>query len=377
MIYLDNNATTRPSPNVVKAVLQYLDECYFNPSSSTTAFTGADAPRRQAASTMARMLNAEDANCFAFTSGATESNNWVFSATERTHKSGTIVISAIEHPSVSEPALRLAEQGFRLSVIPVDPQGRIYLESLSRQLDKDALLVSVMAANNETGVVQPVSEIGHIVRQKCPHALFHTDGSQTIGKLAVDVQSAWSHVDLISFSSHKWHGPKGIGGLYIRPGIELPPLLLGGGQERGLRSGTTNTAGLAGLAAAAKEWDLESACRVAAFRDRFEHELRVRFPAVEVHSSDSARLPNTSCFSIPDTVAEEIATALAAQGILIGVGSACSSGALHPPKTLLAMNVEHEIARAAVRVSLSTATSWGELAKVLDVLVSVVGELLI
>lgn len=361
MIYLDNNATTQPSLRVVEAMLPYLRDCYFNPSATTAAYTGADKARQCAAAAMAQLLNAEDPDCFTFTSGATEANNWVLASMQR----GVILISAIEHPSVAEPALsaRVAHK-----VIPVDRNGILNLDALRAGLDKEISLVSIMAANNETGVLQPVNAIGRLVRTLAPHAVFHVDATQVVGKLPVDLQVEWEDVDALSFSAHKFHGPKGIGGLYLRPGIELPPLLRGGAQEGGRRAGTTNTPALAGLAATAAGRDPVSASAVRELRDQFEAALFGRFPDVLIHSVNAPRLPNTSCFSLPNVVGEELATKLAAQGIIVGTGSACSSGATHPPKTLLAMGVDYNVARAALRVSCSVNNKPEDLTAFLEAL---------
>jgi cysteine desulfurase len=356
MIYLDNNATTQPTSSVVEAMLPYLRDCYFNASASTTVFTGADKPRHEAAAAMKRLLNAEEPDCFIFTSGATESNNWVFSSVGRSKRSGRVIISAIEHASVSEPASGLASQGFEVVEVPVDNQGVVRIEELSEMLTEDTLLVSIMAANNETGVLEPIPTIGRLIRNRCPAALFHTDATQAIGKIPVDLQHDWNEVDLLSFSAHKFHGPKGIGGLYIRPGIEIEPMLRGGGQERGLRSGTINTPALAGLAAAAGDVDLEAMEQVREQRDEFETRLIEAFPMTVIHSKSGLRLPNTCTFSLPGIIGEEIAQSMAAEGIIIGTGSACSAGAIHPPKTVLALGTPYDLAQGTLRISLSMQT---------------------
>jgi cysteine desulfurase len=366
MIYLDNNATTQPTTRVVEAMLPYLTECYFNASASTAAFTGADKPRGEAATAMARLLNAEEPGCFIFTSGATESNNWIFLSFSRGRKAGRVLVSAVEHASVSEPASELARSGFDVVEIPVDAQGIVRLDSMRDALSEDTVLVSIMAANNETGVLQPVAEIGRLIRECCPAAVFHTDATQAVGKIPVDLQGGWQDVDLLSFSAHKFHGPKGIGGLYIRPGFELDPLLLGGRQEHGLRSGTTNTPALAGLASAASEArDLKSQA-IRDLRDTFESRLEHELPEAVIHSRSVPRLPNTSYFSLPGMLGEELVGALARAGIIVGTGAACSAGAIHSSKTLRSMGIAHELAVGGLRVSLSRSSTLQDVAKLID-----------
>ncbi|AKC83368.1 hypothetical protein IMCC26134_12325 [Verrucomicrobia bacterium IMCC26134] len=371
MIFLDNNATTQPTVRVVEAMLPYLTDCYYNASASTAAFTGADRPRHEAASAMARLLNAEEPNCFTFTSGATESNNWVFKSVAGGRKIGRVLVSSIEHASVSEPAAELARAGFEVVEVPVDAQGVVRLDALRDALREDTVLVSIMAANNETGVLEPVEEIGRLIHDLCPTALFHTDATQAIGKIPVDLQGEWQNVDLLSFSAHKFHGPKGIGGLYIRPGLELEPLLLGGGQEGGLRAGTSNTPALAGLAVAAlsREFHDES---IRNLRDNLEIKLLEVIPGILIHSRDSERLPNTSYFSLPGTNAEELVDKLACAGFIVATGAACSSGSLKASQTLIAMDVSHELASSAIRVSISKQTTSNEIKSFLEKLFSLV-----
>jgi cysteine desulfurase len=371
VIYLDNNATTQPTIDVVDAMLSYLIECYFNASASTARLTGADKPQREAAAALAKLLNAEEPECFVFTSGATESNNWVFSSLAKGCRAGRVLVSAVEHASVAEPAAELVRMGIEVVEIPVDTQGSVRLDALREALTENTNLVSIIAANNETGVIEPIGKIGRLIRERCPTALFHTDATQAVGKITVDLQSDWQDVDFLSFSAHKFCGPKGIGGLYMRPGLSLKPMLLGGGQEHGLRSGTANTPALAGLAVAARLAILTDFDAIGELRDQFELALREVCPSVVVHSAETLRLPNTSCFSIPSVIASDIVEALASRDIVVGSGSACSAGAMHPPKTLLAMAVPYDLATAALRVSLARNTTWCELHMFIEALADV------
>jgi cysteine desulfurase len=361
MIYLDNNATTRPLDEVVGVVARVSREQYVNPSSTAGDVIGAIRPRYEAATAMARLLNAEGADRLVFTSGATESNNWVLGPIARSCAARTIIVSAIEHASVAEPARLLEKEGFCVRVAPVDSQGVIRLDALAHLLSDDVAIVSVMAANNETGALQPIDGVGRVVRSCAPAALFHTDATQAVGKMLVDLQGEFREVDLLSFSAHKFHGPRGIGGLYVRTGVAIPAMLHGGGQEASLRAGTINTPGLAGLAAAAHLVDTANFNVVRGLRDRFELALREVFASVIVHSAQTLRLPNTSCFSVPGVIASDVVEALARQNIVVGNGSACSAGAMHPPKTLLAMAVPYDLATSALRVSLAPSTNWWEL----------------
>jgi cysteine desulfurase len=356
VVYLDNNATTQPSDEVIDAMGHVAREAYINPSSTAGSMLGIGRIRIDAATEMRVLLNAEDVEGFYFTSGATESNNWVMGPIARSLPFRTVIISDVEHPSVTEAAELLTRDGFRVIKARVTRDGLLDLNNLSQLLDGDVGMVSVMAANNETGAIQPIREIGLLIRERSCRALFHTDATQAIGKTSVDLQADWDQVDLLSFSAHKFHGPKGIGGLYVRPGIPIPPFIVGGGQESGLRSGTINTPSLAGVAVAARnaQTAFASVCEI---RDLFEAELKARLPTAIIHASRAPRLPNTSCFSIPGHIASETVAALAGQGIIVGTGSACSAGAVEPPHTLLRMGVDYEVAATALRVSLSAYNS--------------------
>jgi cysteine desulfurase len=374
VIYLDNNATTQPSEEVIDAMGRAGRDAYINPSSIAGSMLGMDRIRIEAAAAMRELLNAEDIEGFYFTSGATESNNWVMGPIARSMSCRTIIISDIEHPSVTEASAALAREGFRLIKARVAGDGRLDLNNLARLLDDNVAIVSVMAANNETGVIQPIQEIGRIIRERSPGAIFHTDATQAIGKSSVDLQHDWGDVDLLSFSAHKFHGPKGVGGLYVRPGISIPPFIVGGGQEEGLRSGTTNTPALAGLTIAAKQAMTSTGNEVAGIRDAFEAALTEKLPSAIVHSYQAPRLANTSCFSIPAGNAGEVVAALAAKGIIVGTGSACSAGAAEPPHTLLRMGVNYEVAAAALRVSLSRYNSMRDVQTLLEALATYVAR---
>jgi cysteine desulfurase len=258
---------------------------------------------------------------------------------------------------------RLESYGWRLTVLPVTTTGLISPSDLALALREDTVLVSIMAASNETGVIQPISELAAIVKEGAPTALFHTDATQMVGKCPMSLSTEFENVDLLSLSAHKFHGPKGCGALFIRDSIDFPAMLLGGGQENDRRSGTTNVAGVVGLGAAATlaGENMGTTPRMQHLRDYFEDRLRERRPDVIIHGIESPRLPNTSSFSMPGHNASSLADELACQRIYVGRGSACSSGSPHPPRTLLEMGVEYTIAAAALRVSLSRYTQREEL----------------
>jgi len=359
MIYLDNNATTRPLDSVIEAMSECMRNRYANASASTAVFTGADIPRRDAANAMCALLKAEDPDCFAFTSGATESNNWVFGPVARGCSGRTVIISAIEHPSITKPAIALRHEGFTVIEIPVDPNGRISMTALAEALSGDVAIASIASANNETGVIQDIEAVGRLVRENAPATIFHVDATQSVGKVAIDLGNQFSDVDMLSFSAHKFHGPKGIGGLYVRPGIVVPPFIVGGGQEDGRRSGTANSPALIGLATAAREVSSGSK-HIEALRGVFETALLRAFPAAIIFSAKADRLPNTTCFAIPNLRGEAVVEDLAQHGIIVSSGSACSSGTLAPPKTVLAMGIPYDVASGAIRVSASRFNSQGD-----------------
>lgn len=337
-----------------------MREGYANPSSITAHYTGANKYRREAAAAMAALLNTEPEN-FVFTSGATESNNWIFGPIAENCDGRTILISAIEHPSVTEPAMALRKRGFNVIEVPVDTQGVLKPDALEASLSEGVAIVSIMSANNETGVIQPIRKVGEIIRSKAPKALFHVDGTQSVGKVPIDLSNEFDEVDLFSFSAHKFHGPKGIGGLFIRDGIVVNPMVLGGGQELGYRSGTVNSPALAGLTVAAREALTNDPEELAYMRDEFEQILLTIWPNTILFSEKSDRLPNTSMFSICPGNGTDLVDALAQHECIVSAGSACSSGTTTPAKTLLAMGVEYDVALGGIRLSVSILTQKREI----------------
>jgi len=351
MIYADNAATTRLSTAALAAMVPYLTEVYGNPS-SLYGFAGrAKAGLEQARADAARCLNAEPGEIF-FTSGGTESDNWALrGAAEALGKRGKhILISAVEHHAVLHTGRWLNKQGFEVEVLPVDGYGTVQPETLKKALRPDTILVSVMLANNEIGTIEPIQELAAIARAN--GTLFHTDAVQAVGHIPVDVKALG--VDLLSLSGHKFHGPRGTGGLYIRKGAAILPLIHGGGQERGRRSGTENVAGAVGLAAALQErcasLDTEMK-RIAALRDRLIDGI-LKLPRTRLTGDPVNRLPSIASFTFEAIEGESILLRLDARGICASSGSACSSASLEPSHVLLAIGLPHEVAHGSVRLSL-------------------------
>lgn len=357
-IYLDNNATTMVPPAVVDAMLPFFFDSYENASSICGMNAHVDAPIREAKAALAALCGSSEPECFFLTSGATEANNWAVIASTHARRDGARVITtAIEHPSVLEPISYLKSSGIDVVVSPVLSSGVIDCENLIQSVTPRTCLVSVMAANNETGVIQPVGLLARRVKEIAPDCIFHTDATQVVGKIPMSLDEDMDCVDLLSLSAHKFHGPKGIGALFARDPSRLPSLLRGGGQQNDKRSGTLNTPGAAGLAAAARlaivaiSADAVSQMRV--LRDSLETTMFARLPGLSFIGADVARLPNTSQFLLPGVDAAAVVYALAQRGICVATGSACSAGAESPSHVLLAMGVPHEKAWSAMRVSLS------------------------
>ena len=379
MIYLDNNATTQVAPEVVEAMMPYLTGEYFNPSSMYEAARGPADAIAEARKKIARLLGTAKPGEVLFTSCASESNNTAVFGTiaanpERRH----IVTTAVEHPAIFEVARDLQRRGFDVDFIPVDTQGRINTNEFVRALRPDTLLVSVMHANNETGVVFPVGELSRITKETDPSIVFHTDATQTVGKLEIDLRSNFKHVDMLSFSGHKLHAPKGIGALFIRRGTPCRPYLLGGHQEEGRRAGTENVAFIVGLAHAlelATASHDEDVPRITAMRDRLEKELVARIPYLEVNGGQAPRLDNTLNVACHFIEGEGILYQLSAHGICASSGSACTSGSLEPSHVLRAMKVPFTAVHGSVRFSLSRYNTESEIDTVIEVFPEIVVSL--
>ncbi len=369
-IYLDNNATTRPAPQVVEAVAEAMRSCWGNPASAHPGGQAAKRLMAQARKAVAGLLGAAPAEVL-FTSGATEANCAVLEgALRRRSADGDVapllILSAIEHAGMLRAARRLAAEGrARLRLLPVDPAGRVDPDRAGALIEPGAALVSVMAANNETGVLQPVAAIA--ARARAAGVPMHVDATQVAGRVPFDFSRLG--IDLASVSAHKLHGPKGCGALLQRKGLSWPELIPGT-QERGRRGGTENLFGIAGfgVAAALAAVDLErERTRIAALRDRFEQALAARLP-VRVFGAAASRLPNTSYLRIADLDADLVLNRLERNGIWCASGAACSSGGQAPSHVLRAMGVTAPEALAAIRFSLSRETTAGELDATVDAL---------
>lgn len=376
IIYLDNNATTQCSPAVVEAMLPYFSEQYGNASSVHT-FGGQNRHVIDAARhSVAQFINAAYDDEIIFTSCASESDNTaIFSAVRVSRNKKHIITSAVEHPAVLEPFRYLQTQGYRVDYIGVDELGRFNMDQFKTVLDEDTALVSVMWANSETGTIFPVQEIAKLAHAK--GALFHTDAVQAGGKIPVDVQAAG--VDMLSLSAHKFHGPKGVGVLYVKRGTRFLPYLMGGHQEKQRRAGTENVPYIVGLAKAAelaqKRLTDGAMQRVAALRDQLEQGILKTIPDVKVNGDPSNRVPNTTNISFGYIEGESILMYLNDFGICASSGSACTSGSLEPSHVLRAMKVPFQFAHGSIRFSLSDQTTQADIDTVLKELPPIVARL--
>ncbi len=352
MIYLDNNATTPLDARVREAMWPFLGEKFGNPSSPHAAGRTAHEAVERARGQVAALIGAR-AEAMVFTSGGTESiNTAVRGALAAQPGKRHIVTSAIEHSATKNLCEQLAREGCEVTWLPVDAGGHLDHGAYLRALRPDTAIVTMVWANNETGVIFPVEALARAADERS--IVFHADAVQAAGKVPIDLARVPVH--LLSLSSHKLHGPKGVGALFVRPGLGMPPQLLGGGQEHGRRAGTENVPGIVGFGAAAELAASALACempRVAALRDAFEAGVRERFREVRFHGDPAHRLPNTTNFALPGCEAQGLLAGLDRLGVACSVGSACTSGAVDASHVLRAMGVGDEEAKSSLRFSFS------------------------
>jgi cysteine desulfurase len=359
-IYLDYNATTPIDPLVADAIDPYLREHFGNPSSGHIYGRLAHEAVEKARAQVAALIGAHR-NEIVFTSCATEANNLAIRGVARAlrGRGRHIITSAVEHPAVSQPCRRLQEDGWELTVVPVDRYGRVDPDAVAEALRDDTVLVSIMHANNEVGTIQPIEEIAAITRTR--GVILHTDAAQSIGKIPVDVDALG--VDLLSLAGHKFYATKGVGALYVRQGTAIEPLLVGAGHERGLRPGTENVPLIAGLGKAAElalERGAAEAAQIQEHRDRLHQRLQQAIPGLALNGHPGERLPNTLNLSFPGVEGRRLLM-LAADTLAASVGSACHEEGEAVSGVLGAMGISSEQARGAVRLSLGRQTTGAEI----------------
>ena len=369
LTYLDNNATTRVAPEVLEAMRPFLEDDYFNPSSAYESARGSadaiKAARRAIAEALGRVATDE----IQFTSCATESlNAALFGAVRANPARRHVVTSTVEHPAVLEVCKDLARDGLEVDFLPVDRAGRLEPKTLVRAVRPDTLIVALMHANNETGVLFPIAELARLTKEIDPSVLFLTDATQTMGKLPLDLAGELAAVDLLAFSGHKLHAPKGVGALFVRRGARVRPFMVGGHQESGRRAGTENVASIVALGAAvelAQRTHAADEARVRRLRDRLEEGLLARLPCIEVNGAGAERLPNTLNLSVHFIEGEGMLFELNRHGICASSGSACTSGSLEPSHVLRAMKVPFTAVHGSIRFSFSRYNSDEDVDRVL------------
>jgi cysteine desulfurase len=374
-IYFDHSATTAVLPEVHEAMVPYFLEKYGNPSSIHSFGREAKIGLEDARKKVAQAINADPME-IVLTSGGTESDNLAVKgvAMYKGKMKGHIITTQVEHHAVLEPCEWLKRFGFEVTYIPVNSEGLVDIGDIERAVKNDTVLISVMMANNEIGTIQPIREIGKIARAK--GIPFHTDAVQAIGKMPVDVKA--DNIDLLSLSAHKFHGPKGVGALYVKKGVKIEPVMQGGGQERGLRSSTVNVAGAVGLGKAAEiaKRDLEpTAERMKAIRDRLIKTVPELVPNSYVNGHKTRRLVNNANFRFDFIEGEGLILQLDFKGISASTGSACSTGSLEPSHVLLALGLKHEQAHGSLRITLGRENTQEEADYLLEVLPGIVAKL--
>lgn len=375
-IYLDHSATTPTDPEVAELMMKYYVESYGNPSSVHSFGREVRKGIEEARTQVASLIGAEPKEII-FTSGGTEADNLAIqgAAKAQLKKGKHIITSAVEHHAVLDPCEYLAKNGFELTVVPVDSEGLVSVEDVRNAIRPDTILISIMHANNEVGAIQPISEIGQIAREK--GIVFHVDAVQSLGKLPINVKEM--NIDLLTISSHKIYGPKGVGALYIRKGIRVSPLVLGGGQERRIRSGTENAPGVVGFGKACELAGIrmeEEHKKLVYLRDKLLKGITSSISDVKVNGPlGEKRLANNVNVSILFVEGESLLLSLDMLGIAASSGSACTSGSLDPSHVLLAMGLSHEVAHGSLRFSLGRQNTEAEIDYLIAELPKIVNRL--
>ena len=377
MIYLDNNATTRIAPPVLDAMQPYLSEHYGNPSSAHSLGRKMKAAVEHSRQQVAELIGAADVSEVVFTSCGSESDNWAIGGfLEQNPTRRHIITTRVEHEAVRNLCEHLAQIGCEVTWLDVDGKGELNLDDLRKALRSDTGIVSVMLANNETGVLFPIAEIGRIIRENSD-ALFHVDGVQAVGKLPIDLKNL--EVDLFALSGHKFHAPQGIGALYVRNGVKLPPFIIGGAQEHGRRAGTSAVPNIVGLGAACELARISDQHEeIERLRDKLEAEILKRVPNARVNglTTPGKRLPNTTNISFEYVEGENILLYLDREGICVSTGSACHSSSKVSSPTLRAMNVPFTAARGSIRFSLGRFNTAADIDRAVEVLPGIIERLL-
>ena len=372
MIYLDNNATTRVAPEVFEAMQPYLGELFGNPSSAHSLGRTMKQAIENAREQVATLIGAADTSEIVFTSCGSESDNWAIRSVVASQPSKRhIVTTLVEHEAVRNVCRLLESEGYEVTWLGVDEQGELDLDELRAALRPDTAFVSIMLANNETGVLFPVNDIGRIVRENS-EALFHVDGVQAVGKVPIDLEN----VDLFALSGHKLHAPQGVGALYVRKGVSLPSYIIGGAQEHGRRAGTSAVPNIVGLGAACKlAHDDDDHSRIRNLRDRLENGILKQIRNTRLNGHPANRLPNTSNISFEYVEGQNILLHLDQLGICVSTGSACHSTTHESSPTLRAMNVPYTAAQGSIRFSLGRYNTDEDVDTTLNVLPGIIEKL--
>ena len=375
-VYLDNNATTPLAPEVLDAMLPYLKGTYGNASSVHTVGREAKKALEESRETIALILGASRKECICFTGSGCEADNMAIKgiAWALRRKGNHIVTSAVEHHALLNACKFLEEEGCEVTYIKPDGTGLVHAEAVADALREDTILISIMHANNETGTINPVADIGKIARER--NILFHTDAVQSFCKLPITVDELG--VDLLSLSAHKIHGPKGVGALYLREGIPIKPLIHGGHHEESRRAGTENVAGIVGLATAAQlSWAgiKDETGRMKSLSNKLEKGLREKISHTRLNGHPVKRLPNTLNLSFGYVEAESLVLSLDLKGIAVSSGSACTSGSREPSHVLRAMGIPYDICRGSLRFSLGKESTEEEIDYVISILPGIVEKL--